>query len=94
MGCDVASDLAVSLRLEADGVLAMASELAAHGVCIALDVALSNQGMGADVSGVAPVVVWPLVAPGAMVKGWMLYSNKVDCFAIVFAAACTSLVYR
>ena len=71
VGCNVANDLALSRRLEADGVLAMASELAVTGFCITMGVAVSDRGMGSDVAQVSPGGVWPLVAPGAMVKDKM-----------------------
>ena len=64
VGCDVANDLAMSLLLEADGVLAMASKLA-------LCVAFSDRGLESGGAGVSPGGVWPLVAPGAMVEDGM-----------------------
>ena len=89
--------LAVARRLEADGVLAMASELAAmSGVPIvpfgtALDASVRRRlpdGSGECV----PVVVGLLEAPGAMVEVWWRYPTREDLVAVVLVAACTILV--
>ena len=88
---------AVACWLEAEGVLAMALELAATSdvpiVAFSTALVASVWRMMTDGSGeCVPVVVGLLEAPGAMVEVWLGCTTREDLFAVVFVAACTILV--